>query len=109
MPRVPTNIDGLAAIVGTHADKLADHGEQLDKLDERADVVDLQLAVWKGQLRTLAAIAGVVGGIVGALAGALAGPVLEQLAADEVVGQVEVEQLEDTARRDLEQLREPPL
>lgn len=65
------SLDAMAAVVGHHADKLADHAEQLAELDKRADVVDLQLAVWKGQLRLLAAIAGLVGGGVGGLVAVL--------------------------------------
>ncbi len=69
----PPSLDVLASIVGTHAQTLADHGDKLATLDDRADLVDLQLAVWKGQLRLLAGIAGLVGGGVGGLVSAMAG------------------------------------
>lgn len=72
-PNELRSVDALAAAVGHHADRIAENRAAIAALDERADLVDVQLAVWKGQLRMLAAIAGLVGGSVGGLVSALAG------------------------------------
>lgn len=60
-------------LVGVHAERLAEHTTKIEALDKRVDTLDLQVAVWKGQLRMLAAIAGLVGGGVGGLVAAAAG------------------------------------
>ena len=75
--RVPPNLDAVAAVTSVHADQLLAHVKRMDKLDRRLDGLDIQVAVWRGQLRLLAAIAGISGGVVGgavaAGASALAG------------------------------------
>lgn len=74
-PTAPPNpsVEVLAAILGQQASTLNEHGEKLALLVDRANVVDMQLAVWKGQLRLLAAIAGLVGGGVGGVVATVGG------------------------------------
>ena len=75
-PRVNASLDSLATLAGVHAQQLADVRSDVDDLDDRMNTVSQQIAVWRGQLRLVAILAGSVAGIVGTVTGAVVGAIV---------------------------------